>query len=90
MSFMKPQVEKGDWWIVEDDRCEVFIYPHSHFNEAWVREQHPKTYSLELRTGKYGARMSAPGYLDCTDWTLFDTEEEAMEYLEEMYGDDSI
>jgi hypothetical protein len=26
--------------------------------------------------------------LDCTEWTVFDTEDEAREYLEEMYPDD--
>lgn len=36
----------------------------------------------------YGARLSAPGYLDCTEWTVFDTVKEAEEYLEEMYGDE--
>jgi hypothetical protein len=33
----------------------------------------------------YGARLSAPGYLDCTEWTVFDTSEEPEKYLEEMY-----
>ena len=36
----------------------------------------------------YGARLYAPGYMDCTEWTVFDTEEEAEQHLEEMYGDD--
>ena len=36
----------------------------------------------------YGARLSAPGYLDCTEWAVFETEDEAREYLEEMYPDD--
>jgi hypothetical protein len=36
----------------------------------------------------FGARVSAPGYLDCTEWTVFDTEDEAREYLEEMYPED--
>lgn len=31
----------------------------------------------------YGARFSAPGYMDCTDWTLFDTREEAEDFLRE-------
>lgn len=35
------------------------------------------------------ARMSAPGYMDCTDWSAHATEEEARAYLAEMYGDDS-
>ena len=33
----------------------------------------------------YGARLSAPGYLDCTEWAVFDTVEEALSYLAEMY-----
>ena len=34
------------------------------------------------------ARLSAPGYLDCTDWIgPFDSEDEAFEALYETYGD---
>ena len=36
----------------------------------------------------FGARLSAPGYLDCTEWTVFDTENEAREYLAESYSDE--
>lgn len=36
----------------------------------------------------YGARLSAPGYLDCTEWSVYATEAEAEEALTEMYGDD--
>lgn len=36
----------------------------------------------------YGARLSAPGYLDCTEWSVFETREEAEEYLDEMYPND--
>lgn len=43
--------------------------------------------NISVRVG-YGARLSAPGYLDCTEWCVFDTEKEAEDYLEEMYGDD--
>ena len=45
-------------------------------------------YSVELVSG-HGARMSAPGYMDCTDWSVFDTVEEAEEHLDELYGDDA-
>ena len=44
-------------------------------------------YSIELRQG-FGARLSAPGYMDCTPWSVHETEEEAKQFLEEMYGDD--
>lgn len=43
--------------------------------------------SWENVTG-YGARLSAPGYMDCTEWTVFNTEQEAIDYLEETYPDD--
>ncbi len=42
---------------------------------------------ISVREG-YGARLSAPGYLDCTEWTVFSTTEEAEKYLDEMYGND--
>ena len=42
----------------------------------------------ELRRGIWFARLSAPGYMDATDCAIFDTEDEAREYLAETYGDD--
>lgn len=44
--------------------------------------------SLQITNG-FGARLSAPGYMDCTEWSVFDTAKEAEEYLKEMYGDES-
>ena len=41
-----------------------------------------RIYRLAIREG-YGARFSAPGYLDCTQWAVFNTEDEARAYLEE-------
>lgn len=43
--------------------------------------------SAERKTG-WGARLSAPGYLDCTEWSLFETEGEAIAYIVETYGDE--
>jgi len=36
-----------------------------------------------------GCRLSAAGYMDCTDWTIFATEHEAREYIEEVYDVDA-
>ena len=33
----------------------------------------------------YGARLSAPGFMDSTAWTVFKTREEAEEFLREEY-----
>ena len=35
----------------------------------------------------YGARMSMPGFLDCTHWSVFKTQEEAQSFLDENYSD---
>jgi len=36
----------------------------------------------------WGARMSAPGYLDCTEWAFFDTEVEAIAHLKEEQNEE--
>ena len=36
----------------------------------------------------FGARLTAPGYLDCTDWCVLDTEQQAVDYLAEYYLDE--
>jgi hypothetical protein len=43
--------------------------------------------SVEL-VEKWAARYSAPGYMDCTDWVLGATQEEAEEDCRNIYGDD--
>lgn len=55
----------------------------SHFGDYYEG----KVWSVSTREG-YGARLSAPGYMDCTEWTVFDTPEEAEAYLKEAYGED--
>ncbi len=42
---------------------------------------------VSIRSG-WGARLSAPGYMDCTEWCVFDTEQEARDYLRDELGDD--
>ena len=43
--------------------------------------------SMSLKTG-FGARLSAPGYMDCTEWTVFNTEDGAEQYLHDLQGED--
>lgn len=43
--------------------------------------------SAELVDG-YGARLSMPGYMDCTEWTVFTTEQHAWDFLSSMYDDE--
>lgn len=44
-------------------------------------------YSIEFREG-WGARLSAPGYMDCTPWTIYDSEAEAEAGLTDTYGEE--
>lgn len=48
-------------------------------------DQDPDHIHMIEKIEGYGARLSAPGYTDCTEWTVFDTEAEAKAYLEEQY-----
>ena len=76
MSFMQPQIRKGRWALIDI----------GHGEEVWTPSEYVETTDkvVERRTG-FGARLSAPGYLDCTEWTVFETEEEAAAYLADQF-----
>jgi hypothetical protein len=50
----------------------------------------PRWYLLSVECVRgWFARLSAPGYTDCTEWSgPFYSEEAALAYLGEMYGED--
>jgi hypothetical protein len=90
----------GTWFIPSEDAPEVLAVLNNH--HAWDKDEDSQNdllcetasdyaegdvIGVQLRTG-YGARLSAPGYMDRTDWSVFDTEEEAQTYLEETYPED--
>jgi hypothetical protein len=81
--FTKVQIAIADS-VDGDDNAEPDDLT-AHFGEYYEGT----VQSVSVREG-YGARLSAPGYLDCTEWCVFDTPEEAQEYLTEMYGEDEI
>ncbi len=62
----------------DDDEAEIEYY--SEYYEGTIQ-------SINYVDG-FGARLSAPGYMDATDWTVFPTEAEAEDYLVDTYGDD--
>jgi hypothetical protein len=88
MSFMERQIVFGDW-------LETLLKPTGETVylplKDWLYHERPDEDEVEFRSthfDKYGARLSAPGYLDCTEWCIFDTKEEAQAYLDETYPDD--
>jgi hypothetical protein len=103
MSFMQRQVTGNESWLqVETTNCTTFLpsdlvsgvsnCPAEEVEDnIWFEsvqqycEGEPQ--SWEWIKG-YGARLSAPGYMDCTEWAVFETEAEAMAYLDEYYPED--
>ena len=88
-TFMKNELEHGTFHIGETTEGMVILPPN-------VFETEKKHYELlrgkrwRRKCGWY-ARLSAPGYLDCTDWSgPFDSEKEANEYLNDMYDGDPL
>jgi hypothetical protein len=93
MGFMQKQITvKQSWWRVETSQGTEIVPTDLVSQEpadscAFEDYCEGQVQSWELIEG-FGARMSAPGYMDCTEWSVFDTAEEAEKYLEEAYGDD--
>ncbi len=84
-SFMQHATEYGTFYVGETTEGTTILHRD-------VFETEKRHYKLlrgerwEKRRGWY-ARLSAPGYLDSTDWTgPFDSEKEAHAFLNEMYG----
>ena len=78
MSFMQPQIVLG-YWQEYSINGECFV----GFNGDDIPDG---AEAVAIRQG-HGARLSAPGYMDCTEWTVFDTEADAAQYLLDTYYD---
>jgi hypothetical protein len=67
------------------------------FSQSWMQPQCFKGQDIEeelmhsgldVETDSFYGRLSADGYLDCTDWCgPFDSVEKTAEYLIETYGE---
>ena len=76
MAFMVPQYVEGQWAEVENRYGESTYVP-ADCVELEDGERVVRTFE------GVGCRLSAPGYMDCTEWAVFPTEEEAREYIRE-------
>ena len=93
--FMSPVVEHGKW-IAIDGSDGITLVPADVIGDIGPEDNHDanvyqdyyegKVYSVEELTG-YAARLSASGYMDCTEWMgVYDTAEEAARELVEAYA----
>lgn len=73
--FMKPEVYHGDVIEAQDKYGEIQFMPRDSFGE------YIESTLIEEHKEKFLARLSASGYLDCTEWAMFNSEQEAINYL---------
>ncbi len=81
--FMTPELDNGPYaWV--DGTSGIFIFPGATKEEAtdfyedkWGKDS---VWKAENRTG-YHARLSAAGYMDSTDWTALNDEQDVVDFF---------
>ncbi|MNK49863.1 hypothetical protein D3C87_687280 [compost metagenome] len=94
MAIMKPQVYQGDYFAVNTSQGTEVVTADDVGRTCATHVEALLNYLsgtpddadelCELKNG-WLARMSAPGYLDCTDWTAYPTEAAARAALDDMF-----
>ena len=92
MSFMQAEIFHGHCQVIRNTREGDIITPEEYAqypgNEDAAQAYGVSADDVETVFGWF-ARLSAPGYMDCTEWSgPFDSEQAARDELREMYGDD--
>lgn len=87
--FMKPQCYHDAYWLIENTRGESFVIPAAGFRPpdgdvGAFADCIEGTPAFAERLEGWLCRFSAPGYMDCTEWSAFPTEREALEFLLEF------
>ena len=84
--FMQPEIVEDTWYVGEDKYRVYFAIPSDVMAlEQVIEETGADPEDIETVKG-FGARIQAPGYMDASDWTVYDTEQEAIDYLMEYYA----
>lgn len=97
MSHMQKQITQEHFYLISTSTCEEYLVPESVCSTSQVPDnlsefedytEGGEVIEVESVFGFF-CRMSAPGYMDSTDWIgPFDTEEEADNCLELNYIED--
>ncbi|GAG02577.1 unnamed protein product [marine sediment metagenome] len=86
-AFLKPEYQPGVWFEI-DGTNGLESFPYEYFTEAEARDSYMgEIWECETVEG-IGARLSAPGFLDCTSWTVYPTMEHARTGVSMNYGVD--
>lgn len=89
MSFMKPFATYGTFHQLDTRTEGIVSVPAEYFSAAqFAHDNGMDVDDVETITGWF-ARLSAPGYMDCTEWQgPYEDESSAYAGLAESYGDD--
>jgi hypothetical protein len=99
MSFMQKQIYYSAYFEI-DTTCGTEIVPDDCVGakirggvmpeqlQDYLEGKPLNPYERIMRQNGWLARLSAPGYLDCTCWSAHKTEQEANDFLDDMYGED--
>jgi hypothetical protein len=84
MAFLIPEYVLGDFAVGEDEFLTTMIVPWEYRDDQEWREPPDKARG-------WFSRLSAPGYMDCTEWSgPFDTIEEAQADITETWDVDPV
>jgi len=86
--FMIPQYQPGFWYEVETSNGSVAIPADLVGNDPSPEDFSDfceGDYESHEKVEGIGARLSAPGYMDCTDWSVFETLEAAKQHIEDTF-----
>lgn len=94
VQFMRHQIVQEHFYRISTDQCEEYLIPESvcgsnqvpdNLEEFEEYTEGGEVIEVESVFG-YFCRLSAPGYMDCTDWIgPFDTEADAEAELAKDY-----
>ena len=86
MAFMKVETAYGEWFVYESRHEGIMTIPHECIEDI------PEEDVVEVvcqRCSGWCSRLSAPGYLDCTEWMgPYEEERQAIEDCCELYSVD--
>lgn len=82
MSFMQPEVFTGLYFIVDLSDGSTDYFPVPAIGESLSSLGYTDSDDWRVEEGTLG-RLSAPGYMDCTNWTPYESESEALAILRE-------
>jgi hypothetical protein len=97
MSFMQLQIHKGDGWIIRTDNGDMPIPDWDAPDVDALRQKIGEKVcigdfcgyleSVDYIKRGWWARMSAPGYLDCSPWEFDTSERRIRRTMRDLYGD---